>query len=113
MLVNRIADPAPGDGPQGSAKHCAGRGVAVGQGRSRLKSHSDCAVIPTLVLSSSYQQADIVKAYELSANAFLAKPNDVKVLAEQQWKEKPLWRSRKVRHGSAHLNEFQRGRTCR
>lgn len=49
---------------------------------SWLKNHPDCAVIPTLVLSSSYMEADVARAYELGANAFLSKPSDIKQYAD-------------------------------
>lgn len=47
-----------------------------------LNKHPDCAVIPTLVLSSSYMDSDVAKAYQLGANAFLSKPSDINQYAE-------------------------------
>ena len=47
-----------------------------------IKSHADCAVIPAIVLSSSYMEADVTKAYALGANAFLTKPGNAKDLAD-------------------------------
>ncbi len=49
---------------------------------SWLKSHPDCAVIPTIILSSSYLESDVAKAYQMGVNAFLTKPGDLKSLAE-------------------------------
>lgn len=47
-----------------------------------VKEHPSCAVIPTMVLSASFLEQDVVKAYELGANAFLTKPSGVKELGE-------------------------------
>ena len=47
-----------------------------------LKNNRTCGVIPTIVLSASFLEADVVKAYELGANAFLTKPSGVKELAD-------------------------------
>lgn len=46
------------------------------------KAHAECAVIPTIVLSSSYMEADIVRAYQLGANAFMSKPCSLPDLVE-------------------------------
>jgi CheY-like chemotaxis protein len=42
-----------------------------------LHSHRDFAVIPTIVLSGSYLDHDIRKAYQLGANAFFTKPHAI------------------------------------
>jgi CheY-like chemotaxis protein len=47
-----------------------------------LKTHQQCKVIPALVLSSSDQNVDVHKAYELGANAYAQKPATVKALGE-------------------------------
>lgn len=39
-----------------------------------LGGHPDCAVIPTMVLTSSREPRDIQEAYRLGANAYLVKP---------------------------------------
>lgn len=39
-----------------------------------LQTHKECAVIPTIVLTSSDQQTDIQRAYQLGANSYLMKP---------------------------------------
>lgn len=49
---------------------------------SWLDSHPACAVIPVIVMSSSYHEPDVAKAYQMGANAFLAKPSDTQALAE-------------------------------
>ncbi len=47
-----------------------------------LKRHPTCAVIPTIVLSSSYIPSDVVKAYQSGANAFITKPTGIKELTD-------------------------------
>lgn len=42
-----------------------------------LQNHSECSVVPTVVLSSSNQNSDVEKAYALGANAYFLKPNDI------------------------------------
>lgn len=39
-----------------------------------LKEHPDCGVIPTIVFTSSAQDRDIRRAYEMGANAYIKKP---------------------------------------
>jgi CheY-like chemotaxis protein len=39
-----------------------------------LREHPECSVIPTIVLSSSQQPADVQQAYKLGANSFIMKP---------------------------------------
>jgi CheY-like chemotaxis protein len=38
--------------------------------------HPECKVIPVMVLSSSTRSDDVLKAYQLGANAYFAKPSD-------------------------------------
>lgn len=40
-----------------------------------LKKHPDCAIIPVVVWTSSNQESDILKAYQLGANCYVQKPN--------------------------------------
>lgn len=47
-----------------------------------IKEHPSCAVIPTIVLSSSFLEGDIAQAYVLGANAFLVKPQSIRELAD-------------------------------
>lgn len=42
-----------------------------------LKEHRECSVIPTIVMTSSSETADIRKAYELGANAYMVKPTSI------------------------------------
>jgi CheY-like chemotaxis protein len=39
-----------------------------------LQKHPECNLIPKIVLSSSNQEVDIVRAYQLGANCYFAKP---------------------------------------
>ena len=39
-----------------------------------LKKHPQCSVIPTIMLSNSWFEQDIQRAYELGVNAFFSKP---------------------------------------
>lgn len=39
-----------------------------------VKTHADFRRIPTVLLSSSRQQRDVVRAYDLKANSYLVKP---------------------------------------
>jgi CheY-like chemotaxis protein len=41
-----------------------------------IRHHPHCAVIPTLILSTSILKTDIQEAYELGANAYLTKPGE-------------------------------------
>jgi CheY-like chemotaxis protein len=47
-----------------------------------LHVHPECGVIPTIVLSSSRQPADIKRAYEAGANSYFTKPADFSRLQE-------------------------------
>jgi CheY-like chemotaxis protein len=47
-----------------------------------LRKHPDCSVIPVMVLSASKLDEDIKRAYQLGANAYLAKPSSMKELVE-------------------------------
>ena len=39
-----------------------------------IRGHPECCAIPAIVLSSSAQPSDIAEAYQLGANAYVAKP---------------------------------------
>ena len=41
-----------------------------------LQKHPECAVIPTIVLSSSDESRDVIRAYRSGANAYFTKPAD-------------------------------------
>src|SRR5215210_2821652 len=45
-----------------------------------IQAHPECALLPTVVLSSSADPKDVDRAYELGANAFLVKPDRLKTL---------------------------------
>mgnify|MGYP000246937831 FL=1 len=47
-----------------------------------IKDEPDLAPIPVIVLTSSEAEEDIVKSYELQANAYLTKPVDFKGFME-------------------------------
>ena len=61
---------APGSHPAGSEPAQDGwpRGAGAHQGRWSLKT------IPTVILTTSEAEADIVKSYQLQANCYLSKP---------------------------------------
>ena len=47
-----------------------------------LKNHPTCAVIPTIIFTSSSLESDVRKAYELGANAYMVKPSDLAQLVD-------------------------------
>ncbi len=47
-----------------------------------LNDHEECGIIPTIVLTSSSQPDDIRKCYNLGANAYFTKPNEL-----EEWNE--------------------------
>jgi len=47
---------------------------------SWIRDHPQYRVIPTLIMSSSDQQVDIAKAYDLGANTYFVKPSDFETL---------------------------------
>lgn len=55
--------------------------------------HPNCAVIPTIVLSSSRQTADIKRAYAAGANSYFTKPADFSHLQELLRKIFDYWNS--------------------
>ena len=46
-----------------------------------IRDHPDYKVIPTIIMSSSRQDSDIVKAYELGVNTYMIKPSSFDELA--------------------------------
>jgi CheY-like chemotaxis protein len=46
-----------------------------------IRDHSNYKVIPTIIMSSSRQDSDIEKAYELGANTYIIKPSSFDELA--------------------------------
>ena len=47
-----------------------------------LKGHPECSIIPVVVWTSSIQQQDVLKAYELRANCYLQKPQSASAWQE-------------------------------
>ena len=45
-----------------------------------VRDHPHCAVIPTIILSTSSYKSDVQEAYELGANAYLTKPGEFTTL---------------------------------
>jgi CheY-like chemotaxis protein len=70
-----------------------------------IRDHPDYKVIPTIIMTSSRQDPDIWKAYELGANTYMIKPSSFAELAKmvqlahEYWavsvKPKPKWPNRK------------------
>lgn len=56
-----------------------------------VKLHPDMRVIPTIVLSSSNQEMDVVRAYDLGANTFMVKPSDFNALGQMVKLIKEYW----------------------
>jgi CheY-like chemotaxis protein len=71
-----------------------------------IRDHSDYKVIPTIIMSSSRQDSDIKKAYELGANTYMIKPSSfdelarMVKLAHEYWAAsvKPAHSFKKSRH---------------
>jgi CheY-like chemotaxis protein len=71
-----------------------------------IREHPHFKVIPTLIMTSSRQDSDIEKAYELGANTYMIKPSSFAELARtvklahEYWatsvKPKPKWHKRKA-----------------
>jgi CheY-like chemotaxis protein len=47
-----------------------------------LKEHPECGIIPVIVFSSSRREADVRKAYQLGANAYIMKPRKLVELVD-------------------------------
>ncbi|EEF59548.1 response regulator [Pedosphaera parvula] len=56
-----------------------------------IKSHTDCSVIPFIILTASAQESDVKRAFELGANAYLVKPSTLKELTEMIGKSLGFW----------------------
>lgn len=48
----------------------------------RLRSDECCSLIPVVVLTSSKQEQDVLKSYELGANSYIRKPVDFRQFTE-------------------------------
>ncbi len=42
-----------------------------------LRKHPDCSVVPVIILTASQLDSDIRRAYQMGANAYLAKPSSL------------------------------------
>ena len=62
--------PRPGSDPAGPQPPQDGRPRGPGQ----IKEDESLKTIPTVILTTSEAEADIVKSYELQANCYLTKP---------------------------------------
>ena len=47
-----------------------------------IREHPECRVIPTIIMSSSQQDVDVSRAYELGANTYFVKPTTFEDLIE-------------------------------
>src|SRR3954453_19290551 len=45
-----------------------------------LRTHPECSVIPLIILAASKVDADVKKAYQMGANAYLVKPSNLEDL---------------------------------
>lgn len=57
-----------------------------------IRDHPDCRVIPTVIMSSSEQDVDVSKAYELGANTYFVKPSTFEDLLELTKTIEDYWR---------------------
>lgn len=48
----------------------------------QIKSHEETKIIPVVIMTSSKEEQDIVKSYELGVNSFVVKPVDFKDFAK-------------------------------
>lgn len=48
-----------------------------------IRNHQEIAIIPTVVLTSSSKETDLMKGYELGANSYIQKPLELKEFVEQ------------------------------
>jgi CheY-like chemotaxis protein len=47
-----------------------------------VKNHAECSVIPTIILSASAENKDVMRCFELGANAYFQKPANFSDLCE-------------------------------
>lgn len=58
-----------------------------------LRADPDCTDIPVIVLTGSSAQEDVIRSYELSANAYLTKPVDPQEFIETVLSTEQYWLS--------------------
>jgi CheY-like chemotaxis protein len=57
-----------------------------------IKDHPECRVIPTVIMSSSQQDVDVARAYELGANTYFVKPTTFEDLIDLTNSIQDYWR---------------------
>ncbi|MGZ4964062.1 MAG: response regulator [Limisphaerales bacterium] len=57
-----------------------------------IREHPECRVIPTVIMSSSQQDVDVSKAYELGANTYFVKPTTFEDLIQLTRTIQDYWR---------------------
>lgn len=57
-----------------------------------IRDHPDCRVIPTVIMSSSQQDVDVSRAYELGANTYFVKPTTFEDLIQLTNTIQDYWR---------------------
>ncbi len=68
-----FAAPRPDPARPEPAAHGRARGTGADQGR-QIKGDESLKLIPTVILTTSDSEADILRSYELQANSYLSKP---------------------------------------
>ena len=58
---------------------------------SYVKDHPELRIIPTIVMSASKLDADVFRAYQLGANSFMVKPNDLATLTQMVKAIQEFW----------------------
>jgi CheY-like chemotaxis protein len=57
----------------------------------RMRSHRDLQGIPVVVLTTSNQQADVQRCYDLGCNSFITKPSDISAFVRVLEKLESYW----------------------
>ena len=58
---------------------------------SYVNDHPELRIIPTIVMSASKLDADVLRAYQLGANSFMVKPNDPATLTQMVRTIQEFW----------------------
>src|SRR3954469_21810445 len=56
-----------------------------------IRSHSECSVVPIVMMSSSRLDSDVEQAYRFGANAYMSKPGTFADLVEQFTRLQKFW----------------------